>query len=269
MNNIDIFCKKYAPTILAVIGCAGVFGTAFVAAKNEEKANNEIKNIESQRLNDSMESGDTYYMMSKKEQLLIKAKFHISTALIGFGTCACIIGSNGLSRKQNIELISAYGLVSESYRDYRDKLVEFHGKDEDQRIIDSIAAEKSNPPHIYADTFMSAASLDAENISCDDKERLFYDKYSRRFFKSTYSTVLQAQYHLNRNFCLGDTPTVNDFYTFLGIPTIDGGDEVAWNMAEGYGWIDFDNRQVTAKNGVPYVSISFIFDPNTSWQEDL
>ena len=35
-----------------------------------------------------------------------------------------------------------------------------------------------------------------------DENRLFYDEYSRRYFESSVSRVLQAEYHLNRNFVM-------------------------------------------------------------------
>lgn len=49
---------------------------------------------------------------------------------------------------------------------------------------------------------------------------LFYDGYSQRYFESKISQVLQAEYHLNRNFAIGADVTLNDFYLFLGIDRI-------------------------------------------------
>ena len=46
MNRIQINVKRYLPTILSLLGCAGVVGTAYAAIKNNEKYEQDIHELE-------------------------------------------------------------------------------------------------------------------------------------------------------------------------------------------------------------------------------
>lgn len=100
----------------------------------------------------------------------------------------------------------------------------------------------------------------------DEKVRMFYDVYSDRYFRSTISRVLEAEYHINRNFVLGGIVSVADFYSFLGLSYEDGGDDYVWVMEDDMYWIDFDNSK--RDDGV--LTIEFAVDPiPTRVAEDL
>ena len=60
--------------------------------------------------------------------------------------------------------------------------------------------------------------------------------------------MLQAEYHLNRNFAIrGGDGTVNEFYEFLGLAPIDGGDTIGWAVCDELRWVDFNHTKVTHK----------------------
>ena len=72
----------------------------------------------------------------------------------------------------------------------------------------------------------------------------FYDPFSMRYFERTIDEVLEAEYHLNRNFILRGDASVNEFYRFLGLEETPDGDEYGWSQCVGfdvygYQWIDF------------------------------
>ena len=46
MNRFQFNVKRYLPTILSLLGCAGVVGTAYVAIKNNEKYERDIHDLE-------------------------------------------------------------------------------------------------------------------------------------------------------------------------------------------------------------------------------
>lgn len=87
----------------------------------------------------------------------------------------------------------------------------------------------------------SNSSLEFEDAN--EEQRLFYDSFSKRYFQATISQVLQAEYHINRNMVLGAFVTLNDFYDFLGISHVEGGDVVGWLLSDSMYWIDFDNSK--------------------------
>lgn len=79
----------------------------------------------------------------------------------------------------------------------------------------------------------------------DTKQTMaFYDPFSMRYFERTIDEVLEAEYHLNRNFILRGDASMNEFYRFLGLEETPDGDEYGWSQCVGfdvygYQWIDF------------------------------
>ena len=259
MKNIEVYLKKYAPTVLSFLACGGVVGTGVLAVKNYKKANERI----------TMEKIEQGRKLTEKEETRLYIQSQIPTILTATATMACIMGSNGLNAHYQAGLISAYGLINESYKEYRDKVIEFHGPEEHKRIIDSIAAENANPPYINARGAFSAPSLDASELSKEDQMLLFYDEFSKRYFRSTLAAVIQAEYHINRNWCLGEVVTLNEWYEFLGLEQTIEGNELGWFMGaeDEYFWLDFDHEVKHLEDGSFYVSISVEYPPTTDWQE--
>ena len=234
-SKIGRSLKKASPTILTCIGAAGVVATAVLAVKATPKADSLIK-ADSRRNHD----GDPY-AATKLEAVKSCWKCYIPAAATGVATIICIFGANTLNKKQQASLASAYALVNRSYSDYKHKLKELYGEDAHKKIMESIAAEKSSMPPITAAGGFSNSSLEFEDAN--EEQRLFYDSFSKRYFQATISQVLQAEYHINRNMVLGAFVTLNDFYDFLGISHVEGGDVVGWLLSDSMYWIDFDNSK--------------------------
>ena len=95
---------------------------------------------------------------------------------------------------------------------------------------------------------------------------MFYDSFSQRYFTSTMSSVLNAQYHVNRNFVLKGWSNLNELYDFLGLEKHSGGDIIGWSADEMFEggltpWIDFENRLVKMDDGLECYIISTLFEP--------
>lgn len=256
--------KKASPTILTCIGAAGVVATAVLAVKATPKADSLIK-ADSRRNHD----GDPY-AATKLEAVKSCWKCYIPAAATGVATIICIFGANTLNKKQQASLASAYALVNRSYSDYKHKLKELYGEDAHKKIMESIAAEKSSMPPITATGGFSNSSLEFEDAN--EEQRLFYDSFSKRYFQATISQVLQAEYHINRNMVLGAFVTLNDFYDFLGISHVEGGDVVGWLLSDSMYWIDFDNSKAMVDDGlngeIPCYVVDAEFDPQPESEWD-
>ncbi|MFQ7452825.1 MAG: DUF6353 family protein [Flavonifractor plautii] len=235
--------KKAAPTILTVVSAAGVVATAALAVRATPKA---LKRIEAAKAVKKAENGGN---LTRMETIGACWQCYVPAAATGIAVIGCIFGANALNRRQQAALVSAYALVSRSYNDYQRKVKELHGVDAHRRIMEALVAEKSKKRPIYAGTLIGSSSLDFEDA--DEEERLFYDAISERYFQATISQVLQAEYHLNRNFALGGGfITLNQFYEFLGIEPVPGGDEVGWMVSDGLYWVDFDHQKTVVDDGL-------------------
>lgn len=249
--------KKALPTVLSIIGAAGTVATAVTAVKATPKA---VRILEERRV----QKGED---LTVKEKTKAVWKCYLPAAGICVGTVACILGANALNRKAQASLASAYALVSNAYGKYKDKVVELYGKEAHEKIISAIAAEKSNAMPITAGSFVKNSCLDFDE---KEEEMLFYDEFSGRYFTSTMSKVLQAEYHLNRNYVLAGGVELNQFYDFLGISRVDGGDSVGWNCFDGdIQWIDFNHGKTTTDDGLEVHTIEMIFEPFELFSDEI
>lgn len=232
LHNSGLYIRKYSPVALSCVASVGVVVTTIVAVKATPKAMELIK-ADSRKNHDGDSNAYT-----KKEAIASAWKCYIPAVAFGVSTIACIIGANALNRRQQAALTSAYAFVNNSYKEYKDKLKELYGEEAHQKIMRELAVEKAENIPIEAPTLCGNISLGFEDA--DNEELLFFDSIGNRYFTSTIARVLQAEYHFNRNFCLGWIPSLNDFYEFLGLEKTEYGDTVGWTNSNGdYYWIDF------------------------------
>jgi len=261
--NPRLFLKQSSPTILTCISVIGVVGTVVLAIKATPKATELIK--ASSRKN---HDGDPY-ASTKIEAVKSCWKCYIPTIITGTSTIACILGANVLNKRQQATLASAYALISNSYKEYRTKLKELYGEEAHSKIMESIELEKCREAKLYAPSFIANSYLIPENDSSEEK-CLFYDLFSDRYFESTLGRVISAEYHLNRNFMFNGTIPLNEFYDFLGLDGIPEGDSIGWSSCDGdIYWIDFNHRKIDIDGGLECYLVEMIFEPDSSFLEDL
>ena len=257
MKNMAKQVKKALPTILAVLGSVGVIGTAYLSGQAAVKAHEELERKSWRRKDE----------FTQKEKVKLVWKYYIPTVAAGTGTVICILGSNALSIKNQAALTSAYALIERAYKDYTGKVKELYGVETHREILDAIAHEKSSNPPLYAESFCGLSSLD---FGSDEEVHLFYDSFSERYFETTISQVLQAEYHLNRNYVLGGEVSLNDFYEFLGLEQTEYGDTVGWGIGncDGICWLDFDHHRAMLDENLECYIIDMVFPPSAEAYED-
>ena len=251
MNTILKALKRNSSTFLSVIAIFGVAATAVIAAKETPKAIKLLENAEKEH------NG----AMNIKDKIVIIAPTYAPALISGVLTAVCIFGANVLNKRQQALITSAYALLNNNYKKYISKLKELYGEDAHENITTAIAVEKAKGISIYATSLVIGdETLGFDDI--DEEYHVFYDGYSDRYFESTINKVLQAEYHLNRNFAIGGDVTLNDFYVFLGIDKTEGGDSIGWSCLCGYCWIDFNNYCSSLDDGTKCYVISPVFSPD-------
>lgn len=254
---------RYPPIALSCIASIGVVITAITAVKATPKAVELIKA-------DSREkhSGDAY-AYTKREAITAAWKCYIPAAAFGISTIACIIGANALNKRQQVALTSAYALVQNSYKEYKDKLKELYGEETHNAIIDAIVKEKCEDVYISAPGGFYNSTLDFGESVEPEIIRTFYDSFSQRYFETTIAKVIEAEYHLNRNYMLGGDVTLNDFYELLGLEKTDIGSTLGWSSCTGILWLDFNHRLTTLDDGMEIFIIDTVFEPTVDYMENI
>ena len=234
------FIKRNGSTILSVTGATGTMLTAVLAVKATPKAMQLIEEAEK-------EKGEK---LTKTEVVKYVGPAYIPTILVGFGTIACIFGANVFNKKQQASLTSAYALLDNSYKEYKNKVRELLGEDSDHEIRTEIAKDH------YKN----------EDIEVDDEKELFYDYFSERYFESTMEDVLRAEAGLNKIIAVDTGAYLNEFYDLLDIPRIHAGDELGWSngiLEAMYwtNWVDFDHKKVEMEDGMECCIITMRQEP--------
>ena len=234
------FVRRNASTILTCAGAAGAIATPIMAVKATPKAMQLIEDAE-------LEKGED---LTKLETVQVAGPVYIPTVLVGVSTLTCIFGANMLNKRQQASLISAYTLLDNSYKEYREKVNEIYGENADKDVQNEIAKDKYNE-----------ADLEVLN-----GKKLYYDMFSERYFEATPEQVLSAEYAINKKIATWGCAELNEYYLALDIPPVDYGQYLGWS----YGglmdmtwesWLDFHKEEVTMDDGLECTIIRMSVEP--------
>ena len=131
---------KHSPEILMVLGGTTFVATVVLASKETLKEedilidhNIELDDVEV--LYECEELDDKAYKKSKfnvyKHTTLQTVKNYAPSVIVGSVSLACFFGAFGIMRKRYATLVMAYGALEESFRKYRERVIEARGADED------------------------------------------------------------------------------------------------------------------------------------------
>lgn len=245
VNNTKLIWKRHGSTILTCIGGAGVIVTAVSAVKATPKALRLLDAAEE-------EKGES---LTNVEKIKIAGPTYIPTVMFGVGTIGCIFGANMLNKRQQAALISAYTLLDNSYKEYKKKVVELYGEDADKRVREELAKD----------------NYDKEEFEEDDGLTLFYDEFSKRYFRSTMEDVLAAEYEINHLLAQDSGVYLNEFYDLLGLDEVDYGNYLGWSSFElvetyWYCWVEFEHTKVTMEDGMECYIITFLKEPTFDFE---
>lgn len=240
IHGSKLFIKRNASTILTCVGGVGVVTTAVMSVKATPKALTLLADAKE-------EKGEE---LNYAEKIKIAGPIFLPSILIGAGTLACIFGANVLNKRKQASLISAYTLLENSYKAYKNKVGELYGEDADVNVRKEIVKDN------YEET----------DISINDDKQLFYDEFSQRYFESTLEDVLRAEYTFNRMIATEYGVFLNDFYDLIGLEEVDYGNYMGWmdcQLVEDtwYCWLDFIHTKVVMDDGLECTIITFGYEP--------
>lgn len=234
------FVRKNASTILTCAGAAGAIATPIMAVKATPKALRLIEEAE-------LEKGED---LTKLETVQVAGPVYIPTILLGVSTVTCIFGANMLNKRQQASLISAYTLLDNSYKEYREKVNEMYGENADRDVQNEIVKDK----------------YDEYEIADLNGKQLYYDMFSERYFEATPEQVLSAEYEINKKISTWGGAELNEFYIALDIPPVDYGNYLGWSVGtlmdmSWESWLDFDKEKVVMDDGLECTVIRMNVEP--------
>ena len=241
LSNFKTTMVKNAPGILVGLGIVGMAGTTILAVKATPKA---IILIEEKKKELKVES------LTPVETVKTTWKCYIPAAVTGVMSTACLIGASSVSARRNAALATAYNITKVALNDYKDAVVETIGEKKEQIVRDTASKKK-----IERDPVTST-----EVVVTERGTTLCYDAVFGRYFRSDIDTIKRAVNELNRNIVSSMYASLNEFYDEIGLPPIEIGDKLGWNMDDGQIEVDFSSQ--LAADGTPCLVISFNVAPN-------
>ena len=211
------FLTKYGNEIIFGTCLAGMFGGAITAVVVTPKA-----------VADMNEETD------KWERIKAAAKHYILPGsmmiLSSIGLVAVLVNKN----KEISNLAIACAGAEKLYSEYKEKVVESIGEKKEAEIQDKITHDKIEKTEV-------PASLPVSTHNDTSSRYLCFDAWSGRYFESNKQHIENALNRANAALVRNGYLSLNEFYYYLGLDEIDGGN-IGWNRD----WLDVDPNDLIA-----------------------
>lgn len=231
--------KKHSPEILTGIGIAGMITTTVMAVRATPKALNLIENKKKEEQVDKLKPIDVVKTAWKP---------YIPAVVTGTTSVMCLVGASSVNVRRNAALATAYAISESSFREYRDKVINTIGEKKEQVVRDEIAKDK-----------VQDISLgNREVIVTGRGNTLCYDAISGRTFKSDIDKLRRAENELNRRMISEMYVSLNDFYNEIGLSGTSIGDDLGWNIDQGFIELTFSSQLVEDE---PCLVINYYISP--------
>ncbi len=258
-TKVGMKIKKHSPEILIVAGIAGTVVSAVLACKATTKVG-EILEETKETLNtihEGMESGEIKgheYTKDdgKKDMVIVYSKTALNLAklygpslILGALSITSILASNNILRKRNVAIGAAYAAIDQSFKDYRNRVIDRFGEQVDNELKYGIKAKKLDSIEVDTETgkekkvkktvMVTDPNLKSDYaIYFDSKSRNYENNpdYNRMFLRAQQNYAndkLQTRGHLFLNEVLDD----------LDLPRTKAGQIVGWTKDGPDGYVNF------------------------------
>lgn len=237
--------KKHSPEILTGIGIAGMITTSVLAVRATPKALILIEDKKDEEGVDKLTPVET-----------IKAAWpcYIPAAVTGALSVACLIGASSVNVRRNAALATAYTLSESALKDYQEKVIETIGEKKEQDVRDAVAKDRISRDPVSC----------KEVIITERGNALCYDVISGRYFKSDIDKLKKAENELNRQMRDEMYISLNEFYYEIGLKGTSIGDDLGWNIDNGYINLDFSSQ--LADDGTPCLVVNYHVEPRYDYR---
>jgi hypothetical protein len=250
-----------SPKVLFGVGIAGMVGSTVLACRatlkmdtvvEEAKAKLDLaKTLQHDDYSESDRSRDVTLIYFQTGVKIVK--LYGPAIIVGGASIAALTSSHSILTKRNVALTAAYTALDKGFRQYRARVVEKYGEEQDRDFRYGTRREKIVDPETKKEKTVTRVSLDEPSIYAR-----FFDNGSTSWSKEPEYNLFFLQSQQNyANDLLRSRGHVflNEVYDMVGVPRSKAGAVVGWLLsADG----DTDNH------------ISFgVFEGKTERQRDF
>ncbi len=247
--------KAEAPTALLVAGVVGVVAAGVLACRATLKLKPVIETAENELADIHNEETDAEAPVDEADITKEKAKVYFRTGTklaklygpavsLGAASIFMIVASHNIMESRNAALIGLYEATAASFRQYRNRVKEKLGEEEEHIL--RYGVEKDSVEKEYTDS-AGRKRKGKQDISVFDPNSI--SRYAVIFDEN--STQWESSPEYNKAFVIGIQNTCNDLlhangylflntvYRMLGLPETTEGQLVGWMMGKGDDFVDF------------------------------
>lgn len=246
-HRIGFQLKKHSPEILVVAGVIGGVTSAVMACKATTKAGDIIEDTKSQLdiIHKGMEDGNIRGVEYTKEdgtkdlaivytQTAVKfIKLYGPAVVLGTVSIVSILAGHNITRKRNLALTAAYATIDNSFKQYRNRVIERFGEELDRELKYDVKTKEVEETVVNEDGTESTVKttvnvIDPNTIS--DYSRIF-DECNPSWSKSPEHNLVflkQQQNYANDLLKSRGHLFLNEVYDMLGFPRTQAGQIVGW-----------------------------------------
>lgn len=259
--------KKHSPEILVVTGVIGAVTSAVLACKATAKATKIIEEskhdigviddivADPEKYKKDLPDGytqkdhDNDRRIIKTKAAVNVAKTYAPAAVLGVLSITCIFAGTNILRKRNVALAAAYTTVDNSFKEYRNRVIERFGKDLDRELKYNIKSKEVEETVLDENGKEKTVKKTVNVVNSDNgvsEYARFYDDGCKGWQKdSEHNLWMLTRFQNMANDKLKSEGYIflNDVYEMLGIPKTKAGQIVGWVYNEknpsGDNYVDF------------------------------
>ena len=244
--------KRRAPEFLTGIGIGGMVTTTVLAVKATPEA---MRRIEAKK------KEERHKKLTVAQTVQAAWRCYIPAGVTGAVSVSCLIGASVTNGRRNAALATAASLAETSLREYRAKVVDTIGEKKETAILDAIdrdRVEKNPPP---------TSTNELPVVEGPVGQTLCYDSMFGRYFYSDVETLKRAENKLNRQMATMSEPyiSLNEFYMEIGLPVVEIGEELGWNVDDGMIELRFSSQLVNGRT--PCLVVSHLTPPRYDYNK--
>lgn len=273
INKLKLKGRKYSPEILLLLGIAGVVTGTVLACVATTKVPDVALDKEDDLadMHDRLDTeGDINLPEIKKETTAIYVKtgmryarlYAPSVVMTGLSV-SCLVASNVLLRRRLIGVTTAYAAISQSFKEYRGRVVERYGDEIEKEIRYNIKPKEIETTITDA---KGKTKKKTETIKVADPS--LYTDFARIYDDGNIGWTKDPQVNLMFLKCQQAAATqrlerqgylfINDVYEMLGFPKIKEGQAAGWVYDKenpiGDNFVDFGIYDITKASTKDFVN---------------
>lgn len=233
-----LLVQRSSPGLLLGAGIAGMVGTTVLACRATLKMETLLEEAEI-KLNGAMGYQNPEYSDSDRERdiKLIRAqtririvKLYAPAVILGGISIVALTQSHSILTRRNAALAAAYGALEKGFSEYRSRVVEKYGEEEDQHLrygsekVEVLDEDTGKPKMITrvapGDPSVYAKFFDDSSPSWESDPEI--NKLFLKCQQNHANDKLRANGHL----------FLNEVYDSLGIPRTKAGSVVGWVLSQ-------------------------------------